>query len=91
MPNKNQYQAFLRAKISGAIAEARAASSIKHQGVKGTVLEILVARLFRPLLPSDIGIGSGQIIDKIHGSMSTQIDIILYDKSILPPARPLRR
>ncbi|VVD85716.1 DUF6602 domain-containing protein [Pandoraea soli] len=82
MPNKNQYQAFLRAKISGAIAEARAASSIKHQGVKGTVLEILVARLFRPLLPSDIGIGSGQIIDKIHGSMSTQIDIILYDKSI---------
>ncbi|WP_155641349.1 DUF6602 domain-containing protein [Burkholderia cepacia] len=86
MANKNQYQAFLRAKISGAIAEARAASSLKHQGVKGTVLEILVARLFRPLLPSDIGIGSGQIIDQIGGNMSTQIDIILYDKSILPPA-----
>ncbi|WP_211468433.1 DUF6602 domain-containing protein [Collimonas silvisoli] len=86
MADKNQYQAFVRAKIGGAIAEARAASSLKHQGVKGTVLEILVARLFRPLLPSDIGIGSGQIIDQMGGNMSTQIDIILYDKSILPPA-----
>lgn len=86
MPDQNQYQAFIRAKIGGAITEARAASTLKHQGVKGTVLEILVARLFRPLLPSDIGIGSGQIIDQRGGNMSTQIDIILYDKSILPPA-----
>lgn len=86
MADKNQYQAFLRAKIGGAIAEARAASSLKHQGVKGTVLEILIARLFRPLLPSDIGIGSGQIIDQMGGNMSTQVDIILYDRSILPPA-----
>ncbi|WP_062609666.1 DUF6602 domain-containing protein [Caballeronia calidae] len=86
MADKNQYQAFLRAKVVGAIAEARAAKSLKHQGVKGTVLEILIAKLFRPLLPSDIGIGSGQVIDQMGGNMSTQIDIVLYDKSILPPA-----
>ena len=85
MINKNPYQAFLRAKILGAIEEARAASALTHQGVKGSVLEILVSRLFRPLLPADIGVGTGQIVDHT-GELSNQVDIILYDKSILPPA-----
>ncbi|UTW54818.1 DUF6602 domain-containing protein [Kordiimonas sp. SCSIO 12610] len=85
MAAKNQYQAFLRAKITGAIEEARAASTLTHQGVKGTVLEILISKLFRPLLPSDIGLGTGQIIEQQSGQTSKQIDIILYDKSILPP------
>jgi len=85
MNSDNQYQEFMRAKIVGAIAEANAASTLTHRGVKGTILEILVGRLFRPLLPSDLGIGTGQIID-CEGRMSNQIDIILYDRSILPPA-----
>ncbi|MBB5372523.1 DUF6602 domain-containing protein [Acidocella aromatica] len=76
----------MRAKVKGAIEEARAASTISHPGVKGTVLEILISRLFRPLLPSDIGIGTGQLIEQTHGTLSGQIDIILYDKRILPPA-----
>ena len=85
MADKNQYQAFLRAKIKGAISEARAASTLTHKGVKGTVLEILISKLFYPLLPSDIGIGTGQIIEQHSGQLSTQMDIILYDKSIVPP------
>jgi hypothetical protein len=80
----SHYQAFLRAKIEGAIVEAKAAALLSHQGVKGTVLEILVARVFRPLLPSDIGIGTGQIID-CTGRMSNQVDIVLYDREIMPP------
>ncbi|MGR5480050.1 DUF6602 domain-containing protein [Vibrio chagasii] len=85
MSDTNKYKDFLRAKVQGAIAEANAASNLTHQGVKGTILEILISKLFRPLLPSDIGVGTGQIIEKYSGKMSTQMDIILYDKSILPP------
>lgn len=79
------YQDFFRAKVIGAITEAKAASELTHQGVKGTVLEILISKLFRPLLPADIGVGTGQVVEQATGKMSNQIDIILYDKSILPP------
>lgn len=85
MADKNQYQAFLRAKVAGAIANARAASTLTHRGVKGSVLEILISELFRPLLPADIGIGTGQVIENHAGRLSNQIDIVLYDKSIVPP------
>ncbi|WP_368524843.1 DUF6602 domain-containing protein [Enterobacter asburiae] len=85
MIDKNQYQAILRSKVQSAMAQAKAAAGFTHQGVKGSVLEILVSQLFRPLLPADIGMGTGQIIDSYTGIMSGQIDIILYDKAILPP------
>ncbi|WP_162932607.1 DUF6602 domain-containing protein [Solimonas sp. K1W22B-7] len=83
--NGNPYQVLLRSRIKSAIEEARAASVLTHAGVKGSVLEILVRKLFRPLLPADIGVGSGQIIDAYGSSMSSQVDIVLYDRSILPP------
>ncbi|MDD1859212.1 hypothetical protein, partial [Pseudomonas aeruginosa] len=63
MENKNQYQALLRGKVAAAIAQARSAADVTHKGVKGAVLEILLSKLFRPLLPADIGVGTGQIID----------------------------
>ncbi|MCR9494915.1 hypothetical protein NB493_05815 [Vibrio alginolyticus] len=79
------YQDFFRAKVIGAITEAKAASKLTHQGVKGTILEILISKLFRPLLPADIGVGTGQVVEQATGKVSNQIDIILYDKSVLPP------
>jgi len=85
MADKNQFQSVLRARIISAIEQAKAATGFTHQGVKGAVLEILVGQLFRPLLPADIGIGTGQIVESYTGRMSRQIDIILYDRSILPP------
>ncbi|MGX7885602.1 DUF6602 domain-containing protein [Enterobacter hormaechei] len=85
MEDKNQYQALLRGKIAAAIEQARSASTITHKGVKGTVLEILLSKLFRPLLPADIGIGTGQIIDAYGNPASPQIDIVIYNKAILPP------
>ncbi|HHV7345341.1 DUF6602 domain-containing protein [Enterobacter hormaechei] len=83
--NKNQYQALFRGKVASAILQAKMATKLTHQGVKGSVLEILISQLFRPLLPSDIGVGTGQIIDSFSDNMSPQIDIIIYNKSILPP------
>jgi hypothetical protein len=77
MADKNQFQAILRARVISAIEHAKAAAGLTHQGVKGTVLEILVGQLFRPLLPADIGIGTGQIVESYTGRLSGQIDIIL--------------
>jgi hypothetical protein len=83
--NKNQYQALLRGKVASAILQARMSAKLSHQGLKGSVLEILLSQLFRPLLPSDIGVGTGQIIEANSDRMSPQIDIVIYNKSILPP------
>ncbi len=85
MAVKNQYQDLLRSKIVSAVSQARAAAGFSHQGVKGTVLELLVSQLFEPLLPSDVGVGTGQIIDSYTGKLSGQVDIILYNRAILPP------
>jgi hypothetical protein len=85
MPDKNRYQALLRGKVSSVIEEAKSLSSFSHAGTKGSVLEKLIKNLFLPLLPSDIGVGTGQIIDQHGKNISKQIDIVLYDKSILPP------
>ncbi len=85
MAVKNQYQDLLRSKVASAITQAEAAAGFSHQGVKGSVLELLISQLFEPLLPADIGVGTGQIIDAYSGKMSGQIDIILYNKAILPP------
>jgi hypothetical protein len=84
-PDRNAYQAMLRSRVKGAIASALAASKISHQGLKGEVLEILISDLFIPLLPSDISVGSGLIVECEGGTLSNQVDLILYDKSILPP------
>lgn len=85
MAIKNQYQDLLRSKVTSAISQAKAAAGFSHQGVKGAVLELLISQLFKPLLPADIGVGTGQIIESYSGKMSGQIDIILYNKAILPP------
>jgi hypothetical protein len=85
MADKNPFQALPRARIIGAVQSGRAAGTLTHQGVQGTVLEILVRGLFRPLLPADIGTGTGQILECSTGRLSPQVDVILYDKSILPP------
>ncbi len=72
------------ARVLGAIQMARAADGITHSGVRGRVREILIKELFKPLLPSHIGISSGQIIACKSGKLSREQDIIIYDKSLLP-------
>jgi hypothetical protein len=63
---------------------AQAVTDINHPGILGEVREILVRELFRPLLPSDIGIGTGKLID-YKSNLSQQTDIILFDRSLAPP------
>lgn len=85
MTDRNPFQKLLRARIAAVIGQARAAAAFTHQGVKGEIVELLISQLFCPLLPADIGVGSGQILCSYTGNLSSQVDIVLYDRTILPP------
>jgi Domain of unknown function (DUF6602) len=80
-----QYRDIVQSRINSAVSQARAAKGISHQGLKGEVVEILIRELFRPLLPSDVGVASGQILEMHGDRLSRQMDVIIYDKSIVPP------
>jgi len=80
----NTYREMIRARAEAAIVHARAVAGIQHKPTMGALREILVRELFRPLLPADIGVGTGEIISA-SGQTSTQQDIVLYDQRILPP------
>jgi len=85
MHSANKYRELFRAATHAALIHARAAKSLTHPGVKGEIVEILVRDLFRPLLPADVGVATGQIVECYSGRLSRQHDVILFDKSILPP------
>lgn len=81
----SKYKDLMRSRVESAIRQARAVNGEVHQGLKGEIREILIRELFKPLLPADIGVGTGQIVNKYTKELSHQEDIILFDKSILPP------
>jgi hypothetical protein len=74
----------LRLRVESALAAARHAMDLSHPGLTGTVREILVRELIRPLLPPQIAVGTGKIVDHV-GNASGEIDIVVYDRSVLPP------
>lgn len=78
------YRELTLARVKATVEAANAVMKVKHKGLKGQLREIVTRELFRPLLPTDIGVGTGEIIsaDNRH---SRQQDIVIYDKSILPP------
>lgn len=74
----------LELRIESALAAARHAADLEHPGLTGTVREILVRELIRPLLPPHIAVGNGKIVDH-RGNASGEVDIVIYDRSVLPP------
>jgi hypothetical protein len=79
------YRGLVLERVRYALAAARAAHSLEHAGVKGAIREVLIADLFRPLLPADIGIASGILISAFDEGQSAQQDIIIFDRRIIPP------
>lgn len=71
-------------KVRNAVQEYKNAAHEGYHGLRGGIREIAVSNLFQPLLPPDIGIGSGKVVDA-NGSTSAETDVILYSKSLLPP------
>lgn len=78
------YRSLFVSRVAAAIGAAKAVAVVTHSGVKGTIREILLRELFRPLLPADIGVGTGLIATN-QGDLSPQQDVVIYDKRILPP------
>ena len=78
------YRSIFVSRIAAAIGAARATADVTHTGVKGAIREILIRDLFRPLLPSDLGVGNGQIATS-KGKLSPEQDVVIYDRRILPP------
>jgi hypothetical protein len=71
-------------RIEAGLSAAAHAKEIDHPTLIGAIREIIVRDLLRPILPPSIGVGTGKIVDHV-GAASAQIDIILYDRSLLPP------
>lgn len=70
--------------IKKAIQDADDASDIGNNVIKGRVREIALSNLFKPILPGGFEVGTGAIID-FSGYQSPEIDLIIYNKDILPP------
>ncbi len=60
-----------------------------HGGIKGSCFEEILVSFLRPLLPSRIGICTGQVIDSL-GNYSKQLDLILYDQVNAPTLKIAR-
>lgn len=80
----NMFRDRLNNNIQHCIAEAESASQIEHAGLTGTLRELMVQKLLSPLLPEGYYIGTGKITDT-EGNMSSQTDIIIYNKRSIPP------
>ena len=55
------------------------AEQVSHPGERGGLLEEALKNFLTNVLPSRVGIGSGQIVEALEKRPSNQIDIILYD------------
>ena len=55
------YEPLFLERAAAAIGEARAAAAVKHRHGKGAIREFLIRDLFRSLLPSSMGVATGQL------------------------------
>lgn len=69
--------------LESAVKDAVLASDVEHSGLSGQIREILVSRILRPFLPSYVDFGKGKFTT-ITGELSSETDIILYSKDVLP-------
>ena len=78
------YRDLILVRVEAAMAGAKAVANIAHPGFKGELREIVIRDLFYPLLPSDVGVGTGVIISA-DNRQSRQQDVVIFDRRILPP------
>lgn len=82
--NRSPIQEHTTALVRNLINESKALKNLDQTTVNGRLKELFVSKLLCKFLTSQFGIGSGVIINQV-GKISRQIDIIIYDKRILPP------
>lgn len=83
--SNERFRSWVLGRITEALRVHEEARAENHPGLAGLAREIAIELLLRPLLPPDIAIGTGKIVDS-KGHESTQLDVILHDAGILPAA-----
>jgi len=82
--NRSPIQQHTSAIIKGFIAEVDALKNLDQRTLKGRLRELFTSRILSKFLTSQFGMGTGVIINQ-RGEQSKEIDIVIYDKRILPP------
>ena len=68
-------------KMSASVEQIR--DSIPHAGETGELVERVFRNQLLEVLPEKVGVSSGFVLDS-HGSISRQMDVILYDRPNTP-------
>jgi hypothetical protein len=77
-------QTYATSIVAGLVAKVVATGQLEHRLTKGEVRELFVSDLLQPFLTHQFGIGAGVVVNQ-RGDQSKQTDIIIFDRSILPP------
>jgi hypothetical protein len=76
----------LRVDAAHLLGRAEIESQLQHQGLKGRFRELLIDNLLIPWLPPYVLCGTGMVIAAQNMIRQfTQDDIIIYDRSLVPP------
>ena len=59
--------------------QAEVSGLLEHIATVGQIREFFVKNVFEKFLPSEVTVGSGQILSSKDDELSKQIDIIIYD------------
>lgn len=81
---RSPIQQHTSAIVKGLIEESEALKNL-HSAVVGRLRELFVSNFLSKFLISQFGVGIGSVIINQKGEQSREIDIIIYDKRILPP------
>ena len=81
---RSPIQQHTSAIVKGLIEESEALKNL-HSVVVGRLRELFVSNFLSKFLISQFGVGIGSVIINQRGEQSREIDIIIYDKRILPP------
>ena len=80
----SHYTRLIDSQIALAMSRGKDAEDLIHKGLRGRAREIFIRDLLRPFINPNFGICTGIVVDSSN-KQSNQIDIIIYDKSLLPP------
>lgn len=78
------YTSLVDSQIALALRRAKDVKHLGHPGLRGRAREIFLRDLLRPFLNPNLSTCTGVLVDS-EGRQSNQIDIIVYDKNLLPP------
>jgi hypothetical protein len=78
------FQSILSNKISSIIDESQRVCYLNHPFLKGRFREYGIGKILSEIVPINFDIGSG-ILQDCNGSQSKEIDILIWNKFMIPP------